>query len=93
MQPPNGYATMRELIGAAYVVTCEPARGLRRRSPGLLVEHCARDVWEHVHRGVMEPPERGPWGLAWKLQDVPAWLRRRHRKWKGLDTVGAVARP
>jgi hypothetical protein len=37
----------------------------------------APELWLAVRRGEFPAPVRGPWGVAWSLDDVQTWRRRR----------------
>lgn len=78
---PPDHVGIAALIGTRAVAPQQAdstrVRQPRGAAPGL-VNMDARELWEAIAAGEFPAPARGPWGVAWKLDDVYHW-RRHHQ--------------
>lgn len=103
---PPRWLTVRDLIGSPGIGAAQAKRhraarpagsralsGLNPRVglPGLSPYRAAVDLWAAVERGDIPPPQRGPWGLAWRREDVERWLTSKKAPRRSLD-LGANSR-
>ena len=80
---PNDYVQVAALVGLTRVSREQAARNRARGVHPMrprdaragLVPFDAAGLWEAIKRGEFPAPAIGPWGTAWRFDDVRHWRR------------------